>query len=147
MVKDCTSVDEVLRISSERIDNSLPVPSAAVWTSISRLITKPHFDIHHDVEKEEGQVRILLQHTQDSLEKLKSKDLTTITLSIAKIVQNIREAHQRRQVNIYHQVLGAVLRENNSDPNTSTSIFIAMAKTADENLYQFEPRELSTECL
>jgi hypothetical protein len=141
VVKDCTSVDGVLRISLERIGDSLPVPNAAVWTSISRLITKPHFDIHHDVDLKQHQVRILLQHTQDSLGKLKPKELATITLSIAKIVQSIREAHQRRRANIYHQALGAILRENNSDPNKS--IFMALAKAADENLYQFEPRELS----
>jgi hypothetical protein len=47
----------------------------------------------------EQQVDVLLHHTMDSLGRLKSKDVTTAILSMAKIVKNVREAKRRRKIN------------------------------------------------
>eukprot|EP00956_Cyclotella_meneghiniana_P018509 scaffold30905_cov45-Cyclotella_meneghiniana.AAC.1 len=141
LVRDCKSIDEILQTASKRIDDSLPVPIAAVWSSISRMITRQQFSKHRSTDIIEHQVSVLLRYTCDSLNKSKPKDLSTITLSIAKIVRSIREAHHRRRMNIYHQAFGKVLQVNNSKPDQS--ILHALAKATDANLHHFDERSFS----
>ena len=141
LVRDCKSIDEILHTASKRIDDSLPVSYAAVWSSISRMISQQRFSKHRSTDIIEHQISVLLRFTCDSLTKLKPRQLSEITLSIAKIVQSIREAHQRRRVNFYHQAFGKVLQESSSNPNQS--IFHALAKATDANLPDFESRDLS----
>eukprot|EP00956_Cyclotella_meneghiniana_P009481 scaffold13137_cov57-Cyclotella_meneghiniana.AAC.2 len=141
VVRDCKSIDEILQTASKRIDDSLPVPDAAVWSSICRMITRQRFSKHRSTDIIEHQISVLLCFTCDSLKKLKPRQLSEITLSIAKIVQNIREAYERRRVSIYHQAFGKVLQESSSNPNQG--IFHALAKATDANLPDFESRDLS----
>eukprot|EP00956_Cyclotella_meneghiniana_P030018 scaffold74564_cov56-Cyclotella_meneghiniana.AAC.4 len=141
VVRDCKTIDEILQTASKRIDDSLPVPDAAVWSSISRMITRQQFSKHRNTDIIELEISVLLRYTCDSFNKFKPKDLATITLSIAKIVRSIREAHQRRNVNIYHQAFGKVLQESSTNPNQG--IFHALAKATDANLPQFAARDLS----
>eukprot|EP00956_Cyclotella_meneghiniana_P028404 scaffold65823_cov40-Cyclotella_meneghiniana.AAC.1 len=141
VVRDCKSIDEILETASKRIDESLPVPNAAVWSSISRMISRQQFSKHRSTDIIEHQISVLLRYTCDSLNKSKPKDLATITLSIAKIVRSIREAHQRRRVSIYHQAFGKVLQESSSNPNQG--IFHALAKATDAKLPHFESQALA----
>eukprot|EP00956_Cyclotella_meneghiniana_P016884 scaffold27127_cov74-Cyclotella_meneghiniana.AAC.1 len=141
VVRDCKSIDEILETASKRIDESLPVADAAVWSSISRMITRQQFSKHRNTDTIEHQISVLLRFTCDSLTKLKPRQLSEITLSIAKIVQSIREANQRRRVSIYHQAFGKVLQESSSNPNQG--IFHALAKATDANLPRFDARSLS----
>eukprot|EP00956_Cyclotella_meneghiniana_P018513 scaffold30905_cov45-Cyclotella_meneghiniana.AAC.5 len=139
VVRDCKSIDEILQTASKRIDDSLPVPIAAVWSGISRMITQQQFSKHRNIDIHN--IQVLLRYTCDFLNKSKTKDLATVTLSIAKIVRSIREAHARRRVNIYHQALGSVLQDDNSKPDQR--IFHALVRATDANLYQFDARSLS----
>eukprot|EP00956_Cyclotella_meneghiniana_P030637 scaffold77880_cov74-Cyclotella_meneghiniana.AAC.2 len=139
VVRDCKSIDEILQTASKRIDDSVPVPIAAVWSSISRMITQQQFSKHRNIDIHN--IQVLLRYTSDSLKKSKTKDLATVTLSIAKIVRSIREAHQRRHVNIYHQAFGTVLQDENSKPNQS--IFHALVKATDAKLPDFKPQALA----
>eukprot|EP00956_Cyclotella_meneghiniana_P009487 scaffold13137_cov57-Cyclotella_meneghiniana.AAC.8 len=141
VVRDCKSIDEILQTASKRIDDSLPVSYAAVWSSISRMISQQRFSKHRNTDIIEHQISVLLRYTCDSLNKSNPKDLATITLSVAKIVRSIREAHERRRVNIYHQAFGSVFQESSSNPNRS--IFHALAKATYANLPDFESRYLS----
>ena len=141
VVRDCKSIDEILQTASKRIDESLPVPDAAVWSSISRMITRQQFSKHRSTDIIEHQISALLRFTCDSMTKLKPRQLSEITVSIAKIVQSIREAHQRRRVSIYHQAFGKVLQESSSNPNQG--IFHALVKATDAELPHFDARYLS----
>eukprot|EP00956_Cyclotella_meneghiniana_P012621 scaffold17948_cov37-Cyclotella_meneghiniana.AAC.6 len=137
---DCRNVGDVLKLVMKHIDNLPPSPTAATWNSISRLIFKDQ-RFHHNQLELEQQIRTLLQHTTDSLSRFRQKELATITLSIAKIVRSIREAHERRRVNFYHQAFGKILQESSSNPNQG--IFHALAKATDANLPRFDARSFS----
>eukprot|EP00956_Cyclotella_meneghiniana_P012616 scaffold17948_cov37-Cyclotella_meneghiniana.AAC.1 len=138
---DCRNVGDVLKlVVMKHIDKSAPIPTAATLNAISRLIFKDQRFHHNRIELEQ-QIGTLLQHTTDSLSRSRQKELATITLSIAKVVRSIREAHQRKRVNIYHQALGKVLQESNSNPNQG--FFHALAKATDANLPQFESQALA----
>eukprot|EP00956_Cyclotella_meneghiniana_P036776 scaffold130474_cov33-Cyclotella_meneghiniana.AAC.1 len=134
------NVGDVLKLVMKHIDKSAPIPTAATWNAISRLIFKDQ-RFHHNRLELEQQIHALLQHTTNSLGKCKPKELATITLSIAKIVRSIREAHERRRVNFYHQAFGKVLQESSSNPNQG--IFHALAKATDANLLLFESQALA----
>eukprot|EP00956_Cyclotella_meneghiniana_P012455 scaffold17701_cov38-Cyclotella_meneghiniana.AAC.2 len=136
----CRNVGDVLKLAMKHIANLPPSPTAATWNSISRLISKDQ-RFHHNRLELEQQIQALLHHTTDSLAKCKPKELATITLSIAKIVRSVREAHARRRVNFYHQSIGKVLQESSSNPNQG--IFHALAKATDANLPHFESQALA----
>eukprot|EP00956_Cyclotella_meneghiniana_P043162 scaffold255384_cov79-Cyclotella_meneghiniana.AAC.1 len=138
---DCRNVGDVLKlVMKHNIDKLPPSTTAATWNSISRLIFKDQ-RFHHKRLELEQQIRTLLQHTTDSLSRCRQKELAIITLSIAKIVRSIREAHERGRVNFYHQAFGKVLQESSANPNQGMSH--ALAKATDANLPRFDARQLS----
>eukprot|EP00956_Cyclotella_meneghiniana_P003305 scaffold4007_cov49-Cyclotella_meneghiniana.AAC.5 len=137
---NCRNVDEVLQLVAKHIHSLHPNQTAAAWTFISKLMMKDLRCQQNRFELEQ-QMRSFLQHTTHSLIRCNPRQLSTITLTIAKIVGNIREAHQRRRVNIYHQAFGKVLQESSSNPNQG--IFHALAKATDANLPRFDARCLS----
>ena len=141
IVRDCKSIDEILQTASKRIEDSLPVANAAVWSGISRMITQQRYIKPRSTNIIEHQISVLLRYTNDSLNKSNPKDLATVTLSIAKILRSIRQAHDRRRVNIYHQAFGSVLQDDNSKPDQS--IFHALVKATDANLPDFKSQALA----
>jgi hypothetical protein len=134
---ECKDIDEVLRLAIKNIDNNF-LPSGAIWTLISRLLSRRERIATNTadlVQWREQQLTTLFQHTMSSLGKMKIKDLTTVTLSIAKIVKCIREASQTRTMNVNHQALGRLLQKSNP--------FGHFAVAADRKLIEFDPRQLS----
>jgi hypothetical protein len=77
----------------------------------------------------------------NALELMKPKDLTTIILGLAKIVQNIQNAKEKRRVNTNQKVFGNVLLDDKSNPNRITLNELAAA--ANNKLHRFDPRYLS----
>jgi hypothetical protein len=71
----------------------------------------------------------------DSLDKMNSKDLSAVTLSMAKIAKSIREANKMKRMNVYHRELGSILQRTNP--------FGRFAIAADRKLISFEVRDLS----
>jgi hypothetical protein len=55
----------------------------------------------------------IFRYTVDSLDKMNCKDLSIVTLLMAKIVNSIREANHARRMNFYHQALGSILQKMN----------------------------------
>ncbi|KAL7507990.1 hypothetical protein ACHAXN_005094 [Cyclotella atomus] len=142
----CGNIDDVLRLALKDIDNLPPNQTAAAWTFILRLLTTTNdqrrnrslgrvaIDVQGS-EQLEQQLDALFQHTMNSLVKMKYKDLTTVILSIAKVVKSIREANQTRTMNVYHQALESLLQKTNP--------FGHFAMAADRKLIEFDARHLS----
>jgi hypothetical protein len=108
----CRNIDDVLKLVIEHIGNLRLNQVAAAWSCMFRLLSEEHHK-HHDPEHREQQLHIFLQHTVRSIDKLRSIDLTTIIHSMAKIKQSIREAQERREMNIYHLALGSLFQKSN----------------------------------
>jgi hypothetical protein len=77
----------------------------------------------------------------DSLQYMNHKDITTIILSIAKIMNNVKEAKQRRKVNSIHHAFGTLLLDQDSFPMEDVFEFCAMA--ADRILPRYDSRHIS----
>jgi hypothetical protein len=143
----CGNIDDVLRLALKDIDNLPANQTAAAWTFILRLLTTTTKDqrrnrgvgrVAIDVqgsEQLEQQLDALFQHPMNPLVKMKYKDLTTVILSIAKVVKSIREANQTRTMNVYHQALESLLQKTNP--------FGHFAMAADRKLIEFDARHLS----
>jgi hypothetical protein len=131
----------VLRLALKDIDNLPPNQTAVAWTIMLRLLSKDNRSPRKGTvyvqgsEQLEQQLDALFQHTMNSLDKMKHRDLTTVILSIAKIVKSIREANQTRTMNVYHQALESLLQKSNP--------FGHFATAADRKLIEFDPRSLS----
>jgi hypothetical protein len=67
--------------------------------------------------------------------------LYTVILGMAKTVKNVRDAKQRRRMNIYQQSFGDVFLDDNL--NVQTSIFQPLAKRANDILVDYDARCLS----
>jgi hypothetical protein len=132
---DYHNIDDLLRDSIIFLDSGRPLPTGAVWTRIFRLMSERQpSQVSNNLQLEQNLVAIF-RYTMDSLDKIKPKDLATITLSMAKIVKNIREASQMKRMNYCHRALGSLLQKSNP--------FGHFAMAADRKLISFEERELS----
>jgi hypothetical protein len=138
---DYDSIDDLLRDSIDVLNSGGRVPTAAVWSRISRLMPERQPRQNADNLQLEQGVDALFRHTMDSLGRLKPKDLTTIILSMAKIAKNVSDASRRKRVNNYQRAFGSILPDRNLNP--SNDLFLVLAKSADHLIAQFEPRCLS----
>jgi hypothetical protein len=121
----CKDINEVLRLAIKHIDNN---------SSISRLLSQGK-RVTTDKDLVQQQLDTLFKRTMNSVDKKKPKDLTTIILSMAKIVKTVREAIQMKRTNIYHQTLGNLLQRSNP--------FRHFAKAAERILVKFDARNIS----
>jgi hypothetical protein len=148
-VKDCQSIEELMRIATNNIDELSSNTIAAVWSSIPRLISDRKANHNHggkknittDTQQSKHRITTILRRTANLQSRMGSKDLTTIILGMAKTVKNVREAKQRRRMNIYQQSFGNVFLDDNS--NVQTSIFQPLAKRANDILVDYDARCLA----
>jgi hypothetical protein len=91
-VKDCHSIEDLLLQASKKIETLSPSDMAAIWSHIPRLLSKSPAQQQADQQKIEQQVHAILTQTKKSVRKLRPKELTTIILGMAKIVQNVKGA-------------------------------------------------------
>ena len=150
---DCKTIDDVLQLAVDNLDNLPPDQLAAVWTFILRLLPKNprstdlgQYKKDYAAQKAEAnqfelKIYKLLERTMNALESMKPKDLTTIVLGLAKIVQNIQKAKEKRRVNTNQKVFGNVLVDGKSNPKRI--IFNDLAAASNSKLHRFDPRYLS----
>eukprot|EP00956_Cyclotella_meneghiniana_P015281 scaffold23234_cov67-Cyclotella_meneghiniana.AAC.1 len=151
---DCETVEDVLQLAFEQRENFLhlaveqrqnlhPNQNAALWTYIFRLISKGQKQkvvSKDDVAQLELLISDILEVTLDSLPRMRSKDLTTIILQLAKIAKRVSSKHYKR-LSASELAFKNILFDK--EPNVQPSIFDPLAEAANQNLVNFEPRELS----
>jgi hypothetical protein len=148
-VKDCQSIEELMQIATDNIDGLSSNTIAAVWSSIPRLISTRTANHSHggkknittDTQQSKHRITTILRRTAYLQSRMGSKDLTTVILGMAKTVKNVREAKQRRRMNIYQQSFGNVFLDDNS--TVQTSIFQPLAKRANDILLDYDARYLA----
>eukprot|EP00956_Cyclotella_meneghiniana_P040618 scaffold200815_cov53-Cyclotella_meneghiniana.AAC.1 len=144
----CEHANEVLELAVDNISGLPPNQIAAVWSFVSRLMAKPQRRggqnkaiRKEDHEKLKRQIMTVLKNTRQSTKKMRPKELTTITLGMAKIVKYVRDGEQSRRLNANQQVFCSVFLDDKA--NLTASIFQPLTKRANDILMEFEPRYLS----
>ena len=134
--KDCEDVDDVLQLALKNIKQLRPNHIAATWSSLSRTILR--FQSHgtkfnkqginkEKINRYEKQIREILDTTMGSLNTMKPKEMTTVTLALAKMVKNIRSTPQKKRT-AAQQAFSKVLSDESLSLNES--IFYELAKTS-----------------
>jgi hypothetical protein len=138
-VKDYYDIGELVQAANE-LEGLNAQNIAAVWSRITRLVSERQSRSFAE-EEVMLQIRTLIVHTMKSMGAMQPKELTTIILSMAKIVKNVREAKQRRRVNIYQEAFDYILMDDSSVPRDI--IFDRCAEAASQKLRKTEPMYLS----
>ena len=147
--RDCESVDDVLQLALDHIHQLRPNQIAAVWSSLARTLLKwrPHQQEKGGLRRYEDeamrcelQILDICEVTMNHLDSKSPKELTTTTLAMAKIVQNIRN-RPRKKHDPTQQAFSNVLFDENSSLNES--IFYELAKTSNQMLPYCDARCLS----
>jgi hypothetical protein len=89
----------------------------------------------------EEQLDELINHTMDSLNCMEPTELTTVILFMAKIVNTLKEAKQRRKMNRNHHAFGKLLLDKDSGPMEDVFDFLAIA--AERILPAYSARHIS----
>jgi hypothetical protein len=150
LVKDCETVDEVFMLADEQSHDLPPNKLAAAWYRLSQILSvsqmyqknsnKPE-GVKQEVAKRELEIfDILLEPTMNSLDRSRPKDLTTITLAMAKIIKSLL-AKPNKQWSIDQRAFGNILLDENLKPQEC--IFQPLAEAAKDKLLDYEPRYLS----
>eukprot|EP00956_Cyclotella_meneghiniana_P040621 scaffold200815_cov53-Cyclotella_meneghiniana.AAC.4 len=144
----CRNVDEVIELAIDNINGMPPNQIAAVWSSIPRLMSKSQHRRNQYVQKEEDtaeqmgyNIITILKQTIKSSRKMAPKDLSTITLGMAKIVKNVRYGKQKRGPNVSPNAFELIFFDDNKNPRTN--IFKPLAERANDILGDCNPRDLS----
>jgi hypothetical protein len=150
LAKDCESVDEVFQLAIEQRHDLPPHKLAAAWHRLSQILSRrqryQQNSNNQDAIKQEVAQReleifdILLEPTMNSLDRLRPRELTTITLAMAKIVNGLL-AKPKKQWSIDQRAFGNILLDENSKPQEG--IFHPLAEAANDTLPDCEPRGLS----
>ncbi|KAL3785766.1 hypothetical protein ACHAWO_009725 [Cyclotella atomus] len=136
---DYSSIDDLLRASSDELNSGRFLPTVAVWVKISRLMLDRSTRNTFNNPLLQEQVNELFHHTMESLAGLKPKDLTTVILSMAKIAKAAKEAQQKRKLNNYHRAFGNVLLAEGAIED----VFDVFAMAADRILPDYGARHIS----
>ena len=147
--RECESIYDVLELALEHIDQLRPNEIAAVWSNLSRTLLKrrPHQQKHSDQRsyKDEAmryelELLDISQVTMNHLDGMGPKDITTVTLAMAKIVQHIRN-RPKKKLDAAQQAFSNVLFDD--DSNLNESVFYDLAKKSQKILPDFDARYLS----
>ena len=146
---ECESVGDVLNLALKHKHQLQYKQVPVVWTFLSRTMMKsrPHQkktnnqDIYKVKRNQyEQQLLDIIHITLEQRRKMSPREVTTITLAMAKIVKRIRNSPQKKR-NAAQQAFSNILFDDNSKLNDS--IFYELASHSNRILPQFEPRYLS----
>ena len=86
--EDCQTVEELVQLMYDNMNNSTPRNMATFWTLVSKLLRKSRFDKVQNIEQMNHQLNDILVHTLQDINTFVSRDLSTTAISLAKIVKN-----------------------------------------------------------
>ena len=143
--RDFNDLDELFKAVEKSIDSLHDHSMAAVWSRIPQLLAPLQSQRHRHSVTEEQEVMLLIRavlvHTLVFMETMQPKELTTIILSMAKIVKIVRQAYQKRRTNIYLRAFGDFLLIDST--YARGIIFDRSAEAANRILKEFDARYLS----
>ncbi|KAL3769300.1 hypothetical protein ACHAWO_007972 [Cyclotella atomus] len=137
---DYDSIDDLLRAPSNELNSGGRLLTGPAGFK-SRLMLERHPRQVPNNPQLEEQLDELINHTMDSLNCMEPTELTTVILFMAKIVNTLKEAKQRRKMNRNHHAFGKLLLDKDSGPMEDVFDFLAIA--ADRILPAYSARHIS----
>jgi len=134
----CQSIEELTQMAYEHKDSMSPRGMSAYWTLVSKLL---HQRSNRPSNQMQMQIDELIGQTLRSCEIYNYRDLTTIAISLAKIINKVGKSHRRQHKGSPEQILQDVLI--GSESMNKQLIFREIASSSVPILHECEPRNLS----
>lgn len=141
-VKDYNTPQDLLDAALANLDQLADPAIAAVWSKLPRVLYQysSYSDTSLQLPQCEFQVFSLLEYTMNSLGRLKPKELTTITLGMAKIAKKLR-GRDITKLGTYELAFRNLMLQVDVADNDGT--FRLLAEEASCIIPTYNPRELS----
>jgi len=133
----CQSIEELTQMAYEHRDSMSPRGMSAYWTLVSKLLHKRSSRPSNQMQM---QIDELIGKTLRSIKTYDIRDISTIAISLAKIINKIQK-RKRPMKGSPHQILQDILIGN--DSKIKESIFTEIAKASVLILHEFNARDLS----
>jgi len=135
----CQSIDELTQMAYEHKDSMSPRGMAAYWTLVSKLLRQR--SNNRPSNQMQIQIDELIGETLRSCEIYNYRDLATIAISLAKIINKVRKSNRKQHKGNTEQILYDVLIGKES--KNKQVIFNYIASTSVPILHEFDTRSLS----
>ena len=164
-VRQCQSVQELLETTIDKLETSPPSTLVAAWNYFPVLLrnttnppaaasTTQHVQENGLVVNElEHQIAYLMHRTIHSFHTFRPRDVTTVILSLAKIIRQIRSQiqhlHHRKELDVSHEAFRNILlldgdnNEQQQHLQPNHELFKIFSEEVNRNLSDYDPRCLS----
>lgn len=144
VVKNSRFIEDLLEEAVERINDLPPNTVAAVWSTVPVLLSRRHRKRDQLTREQalmqcESQIESIVKHTMNSLKGMRPKEIATITVGVAKVVQNIQQTKKERW-SVDQQAFGNILM---NDKSSQECILHPLAEAANNVLQDCDPCQLS----
>ena len=141
--EDCQTVEELVQLIYDNMNNSTPRNIATFWTLVSKLLRKIRFEKVQNIEQMNHQLNDILVHTLQDINTFGSRDLSTTAISIGKIVKNVSGTDGKRlpRYGTPQRILHDLIIGDKS--SNKEFIFKILAEPSMIILHKFEARHLS----
>jgi hypothetical protein len=144
VVKNSRFIEDLLEEAVERINDLPPNTVAAVWSTVPVLLSRRHrkrdqLTREQELMQCESQIESIVKHTMNSLKGMRPKEIATITVGVAKVVQNIQQTKKERW-SVDQQAFGNILM---NDKSSQECILNPLAEAANNVLQDCDPCQLS----
>jgi len=134
----CQSIEGLTQMAYEHKDSMSPRGMSAYWTLVSKLLRQRN---NRPSDQMQMQIDELIGQTLRSIETYNYRDLATIAISLAKIINKVGKSHRRQHKGSTEQILQDVLI--GSESKNKKVIFNYISSASVPILHEFEPRNLS----
>ena len=134
----CQSIEELTQMAYEHKDTMSPRGMSAYWTLVSKLL---HERNNRPSDQMQIQIDELIGQTLRSCETYNPRDMSTIAISLAKIIDKASKSHRRHHYGSPEQILQDVLIGKESKKKEYIFNYIASASVP--ILYEFNGRDIS----
>jgi len=138
-MRQCNTVEELVHLAYDHLDTISPRVIAAFWSSLAKLVQKQRGG-NSRVQLNEQLVKILC-NTLENMKRYSHIDISTIAISLAKIMKQVESRGQRSATGSLQRILHNLLVGINSE--RKQVIFDKVTKTSVLILSEFDARSLS----
>ena len=137
-MSECRTLEEALNATYDNLDRLSPRDVSAFWAVVPKLLRGGRYN-HDQMKQMFHQFDVLSTKSIKEIEKYEYRDLATLAISLAKIIDRVERSGNRKGAP--QQILQDILIGNNSE--IKQFIFNKLAAASVPILYEFQARHLS----
>ena len=137
-MRQCNTIDELVQLAYDHLDTISPRGMAAFWSLLMKHVQNQHGDIRVHLNK---QLDAVLCITLKSMYNFDGREISTIAISLAKVMKQVESRRQGAATGSLHRILHSLLVGINSEKKQF--ILDKVANSSVLILSEFDARSLS----